>query len=141
MKHMFDCARIEKEEEPYKASKGQRLLSLGLLLLIIVIAGLFLRFAKPKADAGWLIITLDGAVYDTLSLGEDAVFTIEDGKGGYNVIRIEDGAVRVSEANCSNQVCVNTGNVSRTGEIIACLPHRLILSISSGDEEVDALAY
>lgn len=138
---MFDCARMEKDEEPYKASKGQRLLSLGLLLLIIVIAGLFLRFAKPKTDAGWLIITLDGAVYDTLSLGEDAVFTIEDGKGGYNVIRIEDGAVRVSEANCSNQVCVNTGNVSRTGEIIACLPHRLILSISSGDEEVDALAY
>ena len=138
---MFDCARMEKDEEPYMASKGQRLLSLGLLLLIIVIAGLFLRFANPKTDAGWLIITLDGAVYDTLSLNEDAVFTIEDGKGGYNVIQVKDGVVRVSEANCSNQVCVNTGTVSHTGEVIACLPHRLILSVSSGNEEVDAIAY
>lgn len=138
---MFDCARIEKDEEPYKASKRQRLLSLGLLLLIIITASLFLIFAKTKQDAGQIVIQLDGAVYDTLSLDEDAVFTIEDGKGGYNVIQVKDGAVRVSEANCSNQVCVNTGTVSHAGEIIACLPHRLILSISSGNEEVDAIAY
>lgn len=141
MKHMFDCARIEKDEEPYKASKRQRLLGLGLLLFIIITASLFLIFARTKQDAGQIVIHLDGAVYDTISLDEDAVFTIEDGKGGYNVIQVKDGAVRVSEANCSNQVCVNTGTVSHAGEIIACLPHRLILSISSGNEEVDAIAY
>ena len=141
MKHMFDCARMEKDEEPYMASKRQRLLGLGLLLFITATAGLFLIFAKPKTDAGRIVITLDGAVYAAIPLDEDTVFTIEDGKGGYNVIQVENGTVRVSEANCSNQVCVNTGTVSHTGEVIACLPHRLILSVSSGNEEVDAIAY
>lgn len=138
---MFDCARIEKDEEPYKASKKQRLLGLGLLLFILVTAGLFLIFAKTKQDVGQIRITLGGEVYKTISLDSDIVFTIEDGNGGYNVIQVENGVVNVCEANCSNQVCVNTGGISHTGEVIACLPHRLILSITSGAEEVDAIAY
>ena len=141
MKHMFDCARIEKDEETYKASKMQRIFSLGFLLLILFIAGAFLFFSKTGKGAGRIIITLDGEVYETLSLDEAAAITVEDGKGGFNVIRVEDGAVSVSEANCSNQTCVHTGSVSRPGEVIACLPHKLIISIESRDGEVDALAY
>lgn len=141
MKHMFGCARMEKDEESHKASQKQRLCSLVLLVLIILTSGLFLIFSKTEKTADRIIITLDGEVYNTLSLDKAAVITIEDGKGGFNIIQVENGAVSVSEANCSNQTCVHTGSVSRSGEIIACLPHRLVISIESKDEEVDAIAY
>ncbi|MCR5654892.1 MAG: NusG domain II-containing protein [Lachnospiraceae bacterium] len=60
--------------------------------------------------------------------------------GNINVIAIEDGSVSVTEANCSNHICVKTGNISKSGETICCLPHRLIITLT-GNGEVDGFAY
>ncbi|MBI9013472.1 MAG: NusG domain II-containing protein [Clostridiales bacterium] len=53
----------------------------------------------------------------------------------YNVIYIQDGEVWVEEANCLNQVCVTHSHVSKIGEMIVCIPHKLILEIK-GDKNV-----
>ena len=49
-------------------------------------------------------------------------------------------------SDCKNQICVNTGKISRAGEIIVCLPNYVIVEIiGSGEgggenEDVDAIA-
>ena len=43
-----------------------------------------------------------------------------------------DLAAAVAEANCGDHTCVRTGAVSREGEVIVCLPHRLTVEIQGG---------
>lgn len=53
---------------------------------------------------------------------------------GYNLIEIGDGKVRVIEADCPEQIDVLQGYIENTGEIIVCLPHRLIIEIVDESE-------
>ena len=46
-----------------------------------------------------------------------------------NVIVIKDGEVYVSDATCKNQICVNSGKISKKGESIVCLPNKVIVEI------------
>ena len=48
---------------------------------------------------------------------------------GTNTVVIKDGLVYMSDATCKNQVCVNTGKISKKGESIVCLPNKVIVEI------------
>ena len=48
---------------------------------------------------------------------------------GTNTVVIKDGIVYMSDATCKNQVCVNTGKISKKGESIVCLPNKVIVEI------------
>lgn len=48
---------------------------------------------------------------------------------GHNIFVIKDGEVFMSSADCKNQICVNTGKISKRGECIVCLPNRVVLEI------------
>lgn len=48
---------------------------------------------------------------------------------GTNEIIIKNGIVYMKEASCKNQVCVKTGEISKKGESIICLPNKVIVEI------------
>lgn len=54
-------------------------------------------------------------------------------------VKLSDGKVSVSSATCPDKVCVRTGEISKSGEIIVCVPNRVSVKIS-GEEEFDAVA-
>ena len=54
---------------------------------------------------------------------------------GYNVISIRNGSVCVTEADCKNHICVNSGFIDKKGQVIACIPHRLLVTIEDGGEQ------
>jgi len=57
---------------------------------------------------------------------------------GYIVnVVIDQGNVYISESNCNDKICVNTGVISRAGESIVCAPAKVIVFISGGDGDVD----
>lgn len=91
-------------------------------------------------SGSYAVVTVDGAVCAVLPLSKDASYLAEDGQGGSNRIVVKDGAVYVSEADCANQVCVHTGAISQNGQVIACIPHGLVIAVKD-DGEVDAVAY
>ncbi len=103
------------------------LLILGLLLAAAV---MYLAL-RPGGQGGWAVVTVDGREVGRYPLSEDVTVTI--GEEDYNVLQIADGQAAVTEANCGDHTCVRTGAVSRAGETIVCLPHRLIVEIRGGD--------
>ena len=60
---------------------------------------------------------------------------------GYNVIHITEGHVIVLESDCSNQLCVRKGVIEEPGEIIVCLPHKVVVQITGTQEELDSISY
>lgn len=102
-------------------------------LLILICSGFIIQnlfFGNPGATA---VIEQNGKKIYELDLNENTSLILEDGQGGSNTITIANGTIAVTDANCPDLVCVHTGAISHTGEIIACLPHTLIITISETD--------
>lgn len=86
------------------------------------------------------VITVDGQVFETVSLQEDQVIMIPSGDD-YNILQIKDGMVKMIEADCKDQICVNQKAIQYQGESIICLPHKVIVTIESDEESnIDAVA-
>ena len=51
-------------------------------------------------------------------------------------MKIQDGQVFISEADCPDGLCVNTGKISKTGQTIICLPHKLVIEITDSETSV-----
>lgn len=123
-----------------KKKKNTIYFLIALLILIgsgFIIQNLF--FGNPGATA---IIEQNGEKIYELDLNENTSLILEDGQGGSNTITIANGTIAVTDANCPDLVCVHTGAISHTGEIIACLPHTLIITISETDpQKTDSTAW
>ena len=111
-------------------------------LLILIGSGFIIQnpfFGNPGATA---VIEQNGKKIYELDLNENTSLILEDGQGGSNTITIANGTIAVTDANCPDLVCVHTGAISHTGEIIACLPHTLIITISETDpQKTDSTAW
>lgn len=110
--------------------KRNTVLFLIILFLIIGIGFLIQRYYFGKSGIS-AIIEQDGETVAELDLNKDTELVLNDGTGGSNTITVQNGHISVTEANCPDLVCVRTGAISQTGEVIACLPHKLIITISS----------
>ena len=113
-----------------------------LLLLAIIGVGFLIQryfFGKTGTTA---IIEQDGETISELDLSKDTELVLDDGNGGSNTITVKNGKIAVTDANCPDLVCVHTGSISQTGEVIACLPHKLIITISEEkNSDLDAIVW
>ncbi len=121
--------------------KRNTVLFLIILFLIIGIGFLIQRYYFGKSGIS-AIIEQDGETVAELDLNKDTELVLNDGTGGSNTITVQNGHISVTEANCPDLVCVRTGAISQTGEVIACLPHKLIITISSDQtDSLDSLTW
>lgn len=79
-------------------------------------------------------VSVDGVVVEELDLSKDMEIVIKGYHGGTNTLVIEDGQAYIADATCPDKVCIHQGKVSRSGEMIVCLPNLMIAKIV-GEEE------
>ena len=114
---------------------------IGIILLMSLSAFGVLKFMQSQNNSDrMVIIKNNGEIIKTFPFSErtEEVFYFEDGDE-VNVVVIKDGIVTVSEANCRDQICVKTQSISRSGEIIVCLPHKFTVEIFSENTDDNAL--
>lgn len=103
----------------------------AVLAAALLSGGIFwARSGGNGAADGVLEITIDGELYGSYPLEEGREIEIASAYGK-NIIVIEKGSARVSGADCPDLICVGMGEISRDGETICCLPHRLILAVKT----------
>lgn len=107
--------------------------------IVIIGLGISIFLAAGSHQGNKVEITKDGKLWGTYSLDGEHKITIRDGKE-LNVVKISGGKVTMESANCKNQVCVHHSPVSRTGESIVCLPHKIVVTIKGEDNEYDAIS-
>ena len=109
-------------------------------LLIALSIGLTVAsFAVSGQGGSQVLVTVEGKEFGTYDLNRDQTVDIKSGDH-INRIIIEDGTVRMVEANCHNHVCIQQGKISRVNETIICLPNRLMVRITGEEAEVDAVS-
>ena len=120
---------------------------LALILSVLAIAGFFYAlYYFTRAGGTRVDIFIGGELYNSVALnGQSAEFLIDTGCG-FNAVSIfsdENGnGVAVSDADCPGRDCVRAGKITKRGQTIICLPHRLLVRIEAdaGEGEVDAVA-
>ena len=115
---------------------------LFLLLGAAAVSAAFLLLRGRGEDRPVARITRDGVLLEEIDLttvDQPYTLTFED-ESGRNVVTVEQGRIRVSEADCPDQVCVNQGWISDGTVPVVCLPHKLMIEIVGGGGELDGAA-
>ena len=106
--------------------------------LLAAAAALWLHFRH--SDAAVANIYLDGECIRSIDLNdvtEPEIFTVE-GEIGTNTVQVEPGRIRVSRAECPDQICVHMGWLTSEGGMpIVCLPNRLVIELADTPARVD----
>ncbi len=100
-----------------------------------------LLYAK-RGEGSVVQIVQDGKVLEEIDLSkvyEEYSFTVEAPGGGYNLVTVQPGRIRVSEADCPDQICVGQGWLSDRAAPIVCMPHKLMIMLK-GEGETDAVS-
>ena len=111
------------------------------MVIIAAAAFLIINFAVKK-DGSYAVIKVDGNVIKTLDLNSgETTIEVNGYQGGVNKVVINDGKVSMTEADRPDGLCVKTGKISRVGETIVCLPHRVVVEIkgSQDDDSIDSV--
>ena len=116
-------------------------LFIAVLLLLVSLVGAAFFFLRGEGDT--VTVSVDGKHYGTYPLHTDLTLSIRTGDGGdqENVLVIRDGKAYVESATCPDGICVAHKPISREGESIVCLPHRVVITVHTSEgEEPDIIA-
>lgn len=119
---------------------------IGVLAVISILSlGVLKLPGKEKYNEKYAVIHVNNKLYKTIPLKEnkdveDIVINTDNGK---NIIQFSNGGVRILEANCPDQICVNDGFKSKPGEILVCLPNKIVVEIKGqkNNLEPDGMSY
>lgn len=114
---------------------------IAVLLLTLFLAGAAFFFLREEGDI--VTVSVDGKYYGTYPLHTDLTLSIRTGEDGEeeNLLVIRDGTARVESATCPDGICAAHKPISREGESIVCLPHRVVITVHTSDgEEPDIIA-
>lgn len=111
--------------------KNKKLKNDLILLFILLLSALavwaVLRFTQKEGAE--VVVELDGIVTAKYPLDKDMRTEISSSDGHINVLVIKDGKAFIESADCPDKLCVKQHPISKAGESIICLPHRLMIRI------------
>lgn len=110
------------------------ILLLGALLLLTGI--LYLAFGRATESGEQAVVIIDGEIVARYPLNRDGIYVLNDGS---NTLAIQDGFAWMQEADCPDHICMLLGKISMSGQMITCLPNKLIVTIEGGEALVDAV--
>ncbi|MDO5294104.1 MAG: NusG domain II-containing protein [bacterium] len=114
-----------------------------LIAIIAVLAlgiGGYILLNREEPKNAKVVVTVNGHVYKEADLYEDQ--TIEIKYGDYsNTLEIKDGYAKMTDADCTDQICVHQKQIHYNGETIVCLPHLVLVTIESNEDiSLDSVA-
>ena len=113
---------------------------LFILLMLLIAGGVWVYTLCNRDAGGEAVVTVDGEEVLRVPLSEPHTYIRQDQSGEVlNTVVVRDGRVCVVNANCPDKICVRTGWIQYDGQMIVCLPHKLIVTVVGGETGADAL--
>jgi hypothetical protein len=112
-------------------TRGDIVLIAGLL---IVSAASVVGIRQHGFNSRHAVVEVEGKRVLELSLDRDVTTTVTVPLGE-TVIVVEDGMVRIENSPCPLHYCIRMGRIRYKGEIIACLPNRVLITIKGGNKK------
>lgn len=113
----------------------RNLLFSGIVLLLCILLPLLPSLFIGKGKSEKAVIRYRGQTVKTLSLKEDCTYLFSCPEGE-NTIVVEGGRVYVASADCQGEDCVKSPPLDESDgiSVIACLPHKMTVTVEREDE-------
>lgn len=95
----------------------------GAVLLFACMLGFWFR--QNQVRGHYIRVQVNGEEYGKYKLGEDQVIEIN----GKNRLEIQAGQASMIYADCPDQICVHMVPISRTHEMIVCMPNQVTVEV------------
>jgi len=123
--------------------KGDKIVGIILVVVVIITLGATAIYkAAIKGTENIAVIKREGTVLKTIDLNKvvkEEEFTIKTDDGHYNTMLVKNNYIKIVDADCLHQECVKSGAISEPGQMIVCLPDKLIITIEGqADTKVDS---
>jgi hypothetical protein len=109
-----------------KRKRRNDLVFIAVLAAVVMLAGAGMYFLRGTGDT--VTVTVDGSLYGTYPLSVDTVVELTT-DSGYNRLVIRDGQAVMETADCPDGICAAHRPISRMGESIVCLPHKVVVTV------------
>ena len=109
------------EERWCGMKKNDWILAAAIFFVAVLTIGL--QLLKTTDEYSEVEIQVNGELYGRYRLEQDQEIDVND----KNKVLIKDRKVRMEDADCPDQICVNHRAISRDGESIICLPNQTIV--------------
>lgn len=129
-------------KEKHKLVKGFDFILVLICILIAVFIGIYFFMSNKNQEN---ISTVAVIKYDNNEIYRidlnivDEPYYIPIEHEYHSKILVEKGKICFEEADCPDKVCVNTGKISKPGQVAVCLPAKLIIKIEGKEAETDAI--
>lgn len=114
------------------------ILLITVIVMIALVVFLFIHFFIKK-DGSMVVVKINGDINYKGSLYQSKELVVDGYQGGSNRIVIQDGFVYMADADCPDKLCEHMGKISKTGENIVCMPHRVVVEIVGDGSELDSV--
>jgi hypothetical protein len=116
-----------------------------IIVLVIIALGssavVFINSQKAYNNK-YVEIEVKGKLFKKLPLDTNRNERIQiDTDLGSNIVEVNNGKVRILDADCPDKICILDGSISKPGDILVCLPHKVVIQINGQNEETDALSF
>lgn len=113
------------------------------MCIIALVLYLIINFSCEKGQL--LVVYKDNEVIGKYSLNDEGYHTIEYDDMTLMTFEIKNGKADVLSACCNDKLCVHQKPINSSGEVICCLPGKILLKVyepqnESTNEDYDAVA-
>ena len=102
-----------------------------------VVIALVLTLERGSGDQGAIVYVNNAPVLKINDIYEDKQYDVV-GKN-ITILCSKSRGVCVLSSDCDDKVCLNTGYIAKQGQTIVCLPNRLMVKITTSDDEIDGV--
>ncbi len=116
----------------------------GFLLVFSVALFVVLNINNVNSQDKYVSIQLDGKEIKQITLPIDDYKYKLDTKYGHNLIHIVGDKVSIDESDCPDKLCILKGQIDKTGDVIVCLPNKVVVEIKSKNktkDDIDVVNY
>lgn len=126
----------------------------AVLALAALLGARFWLSPAPESGTLLAVVEIDGAEVDRFTLAQAAEETRTYTNNGVTLTVVpcatvkrdaetwtqtETAGVRVVSSDCPTQDCVHTGQISRAGQSIVCLPAHIVITLAGTDADYDLI--
>ncbi|MDO5017836.1 MAG: NusG domain II-containing protein [Lagierella massiliensis] len=115
------------------------------IVLLSVMSYVFLYLAGRDDRNKYISVQVEGNEYKRLTFasGNNSYEYKIDTAEGTNVIEIEEEKIQMIKADCPDKLCIRQGYISRVGEVLVCIPNKVVVEIKSdkNSDQLDGINY
>jgi len=108
---------------------------------ILVLAGTYFLQSVMLNSAGAdsiAVVEINGEIKYRIDLKTPKEYILEDFNTPVKV-SVRDHRIAVTENDCNQKVCIRMGYISRPGQMIACVPKKILIYIPAHHEAQDSI--